>query len=41
MQQQNTGSSNNLGVIIAWAVVLIPLLWGVYKTVLNVAKLFS
>jgi hypothetical protein len=41
MQQQNTGSSNSLGVIIAWAVVLIPLLWGVYKTVLNVAKLFS
>jgi hypothetical protein len=42
MQQQNTGTSTNAaGVALAWAVVLIPLLWGVYRTFLNVVKLFS
>jgi hypothetical protein len=39
-QQTDGGNSNSLGVALAWVVVLIPLLWGVYNTVLNVEKLF-
>jgi hypothetical protein len=41
MKQQTEASSNTIGLVLAWAVVLIPLLWGVYRTVLNVEKLFS
>jgi hypothetical protein len=40
-QQSSGGSDTGLRVALAWAVVLIPLLWGVYNTILNVAKLFS
>jgi len=38
---QNQTSSNSAGVAIAWTVVMIPLLWGVYNTFLNIVKLFS
>jgi hypothetical protein len=27
-------------VFLAWAMVLIPLLWGIYKTLINAAKFF-
>jgi hypothetical protein len=39
MQHEDAG--NPLALTLAWIVVMIPLLWGVYTTVLNVAKLFS
>jgi hypothetical protein len=38
MQQQS--NNNAVGVALAWTVVMIPLLWGIYHTFLNVAKLF-
>ena len=28
-------------VVVAWAVVSIPLVWGIYNTSLNAAKLFT
>jgi hypothetical protein len=40
-QETNGGNGNALGVALAWVVVMIPLLWGVYNTILNVAKLFT
>jgi hypothetical protein len=40
MQQQQGASSNTGAVAAAWIVVMLPLLWGVYNTILNVAKLF-
>lgn len=33
--------SSPLLVVVAWAVVSIPLAWGVYNTALNAAKLFT
>jgi hypothetical protein len=33
--------SSPLLVAVAWAVVSIPLAWGVYNTALNAAKLFN
>jgi len=40
-QQTAPGSSNALGVTLAWIVVMLPLLWGVYNTFLNIVKLFK
>jgi hypothetical protein len=39
MQQQ--GSTNTGAVALAWTIVMIPLLWGVYNTFLNIVKLFQ
>ncbi len=39
MHERSEGEGS-LGVILAWAVVMIPLCWGVYNTALNVVKLF-
>jgi hypothetical protein len=36
-----TGSSNGLKLVLAWAFVGIPLLWGVWIVLGNAAKLFS
>jgi hypothetical protein len=41
MQQQHADGSSSLGVALAWTVVMIPLLWGVYTTFLNIVKLFQ
>jgi hypothetical protein len=35
------GSTNWLPVVALWALVLIPLLWGVYQTLTGVVALFS
>jgi hypothetical protein len=32
---------NNLKLLLSWALVAVPLTWGVYHTVLNASKLFS
>lgn len=40
-QSGNPGSSNPLGLILAWVWVGIPLLWGIWMTIGNVAKLFA
>lgn len=34
-------SSNTLPLVLSWAFVGVPLLWGVSLTLLNVAKLFK
>jgi len=34
-------SSSMVLVVVLWALVLIPLLWGVYQTLLGVVALFS
>jgi hypothetical protein len=39
--QDRASGGNSAGVAIAWIVVMIPLLWGVYNTFLNVVKLFK
>ena len=39
--QQHSESRNGFGVAVAWIVVMIPLLWGVYNTGLNVVRLFK
>ena len=36
-----TSSSSVVPVIVLWALVLIPLLWGVYQTLVGVVALFS
>ena len=38
---QDQTSSNSGAVALAWTVVMIPLLWGIYNTFLNIVKLFS
>lgn len=40
-QRETEASGGGLSVALAWTVVMIPLLWGVYSTILNVVKLFS
>lgn len=35
-----TQASDSVKLFVAWAVVGIPLLWGVYETLLNAVKLF-
>ena len=40
MATEKSGTSPAL-VAVAWAVVSIPLLWGVYNTALNASKLFT
>jgi hypothetical protein len=35
-----TSSSSMVLVVVLWALVLIPLLWGVYQTLLGVVALF-
>lgn len=37
---ESTRKSSPLLVALAWAVVSIPLVWGIYNTSLNAAKLF-
>ncbi len=39
-EQQATSSSKVLAAVL-WALVLVPLLWGVYQTVLGVVDLFA
>ena len=41
MQPTSNAPSNNVQVIIGWIWVAIPLLWGIYQTLLNVVKLFQ
>jgi hypothetical protein len=36
-----TSSSSMVLVVVLWALVLIPLLWGVYQTLLGVVALFT
>ena len=36
-----TSSSSTVLVVVLWALVLIPLLWGVYQTLTGVVALFS
>ncbi len=38
---QTVKKSSPLLVAVAWAVVSIPLVWGIYNTSLNAAKLFT
>jgi hypothetical protein len=38
---ESTKKSSPALVAIAWAVVSIPLAWGIYNTALNAAKLFT
>ena len=38
---ESGSKSSPLLVAIAWAVVSIPLIWGIYNTSLNAAKLFT
>jgi hypothetical protein len=35
------GQSNMVLAVVLWALVLIPLLWGVYQTLIGVVALFS
>ena len=35
------GGSSTILVVALWALVLIPLLWGVYQTLVGVVALFS
>jgi hypothetical protein len=35
------GQSNMVLAVVLWALVLIPLLWGVYQTLIGVFALFS
>jgi MFS family permease len=37
----SAASSSSVGVFLAWALVGVPLLWGVYETLLNAMKLFN
>jgi hypothetical protein len=36
-----TSSSSTILVVVLWAMVLIPLAWGVYQTLLGVVALFT
>ena len=36
-----TSSSSKVLVVVLWAMVLIPLLWGVYQTLTGVVALFT
>jgi hypothetical protein len=36
-----TSSSSVVLVIVLWALVLLPLLWGIYQTLLGVVALFT
>ena len=36
-----SSSSSTVLVVVLWALVLIPLLWGVYQTLLGVVALFT
>jgi hypothetical protein len=42
-RQESGGQTSSSLVLVAvlWAIVLIPLLWGVYQTLLGVVALFS
>jgi len=41
MNDSTTDPSNGWKLTLAWAFVGIPLLWGIYTTLINVAKLFQ
>ena len=41
MANSQSDSGNVIKLILAWGFVGIPLLWGVYKTVINALKLFQ
>ena len=36
-----SSSSSMVPVVVLWALVLIPLLWGIYQTLLGVVALFA
>jgi len=40
-QEGGGQSSSTVLVVVLWALVLIPLLWGVYQTLLGVVALFA
>ena len=43
-ESESRGSGGGFGtvlVVVLWALVLIPLLWGVYQTLLGLVALFS
>jgi hypothetical protein len=40
-QSRGGGRSGMVLVVVLWALVLIPLLWGVYQTLTGVVALFS
>jgi hypothetical protein len=40
-QSRGSGRSGIVLVVVLWALVLIPLLWGVYLTLTGVVALFS
>ena len=40
-QEDGGQSSSMVLVVVLWALVLIPLLWGVYQTLLGVVALFA
>ncbi len=35
------GAGNEIKLLLAWALVGVPLVWGIYHTILNALKLFS
>lgn len=39
--QSSAASSNTLNLVLSWALVGIPLAWGIYNTVKNALKLFA
>jgi hypothetical protein len=41
MNQPANDGSNGIKLFLAWAWVSIPLLWGIWVTIGNVAKLFA
>lgn len=41
MTEQGSGNSSWALVIVLWALVLIPLAWGVYETLKSVVALFT
>jgi hypothetical protein len=41
MNQSATAPANTAQVVIGWIWVGIPLVWGIYQTLLNVVKLFQ
>ena len=41
MDNDNNGGTTTLELVLAWAFVGIPLLWGIYGTLVNALKLFQ
>jgi hypothetical protein len=39
--RESGGQSSTILVVVLWAIVLIPLLWGIYQTLTAVVALFA